>query len=80
MQLSIDVRSSEVKLPMAEMELEVPLGRTARFQTPEARLIQVRTSRRVRGGASTVVDLGFGMDGIRRVLVVTPTPAQLVAK
>ena len=79
-QLSIDVRSSEVKLPMAEMKLEVPLGRTVRFQTPESRLIQVRTSRRVRGGASTVVDLGFGMDGIRRVLVVTATPAQLVAK
>ena len=79
-QLNIDVRSSEVKLPMAETKLEVPFGRTVRIQTPESRLIQVRTSRRVRGGASTVVDLGTGMDGIRRVLVVTPTPERLLAK
>ena len=79
-QLNIDVRSSEVKLPMAETKLEVPIGRTVRIQTPESRLIQVRTSRRVRGGASTVVDLGTGMDGIRRVLVVTPTPERLLAK
>ena len=79
-QLGIDVRSSEVKLPMGETKLEVPLGRTVAIQTPESRLIEVRTSRRVRGGASTVVDLGTGMDGIRRMLVVTPTPKRPAAK
>jgi len=79
-QLDIDVRSSEVKLPMPETERKVPIGRAFWSETTESGMTQVRTSRRVRGRASTVVDLGAGMDGIRRVLVVTPTPERLDAK
>lgn len=73
-ELLLDVRFGDLKLPLEEKTIDLPVGQPIKIQTPEARAVRVMTSRRVKPGDACVVDLGRTPEGGHYALVLTAKP------